>query len=282
MARILIIEDNPANLQLMTYLLRAFGHTVLEAQDGEPGLARAAELPDLILCDIQLPGLDGYQVARYLKSHPRLRLVPLVAVTALAMVGDRDRVLEAGFDGYLAKPIEPETFVRQVEAFLADTQPRESQAPSPVPPMAIEKTARTASAVSGGPTVLAVDNLPVNLDLARSILEPFGYRVLVAHGIVEGLATARAERCDLILSDVCMADGIGPDFLRAVLADPQLQSIPVVFITSTRQEEEARTEALALGAARYLLRPLDPELLLAEIEACLCERIGSRGDNPGH
>jgi CheY-like chemotaxis protein len=123
MARILIIEDNPTNRQLMAYLLRAFGHTVAEASDGETGLTQAAEAPDLILCDIHLPGIDGYQVAAHLKSSPELRVVPLVAVTALAMVGDRDRVMDAGFNGYLTKPIEPETFVQQVEGFLARSHP---------------------------------------------------------------------------------------------------------------------------------------------------------------
>lgn len=119
MARVLVIEDNPANLELMAYLLRAFGHQPLEAVDGHTGLATARDAaPDLILCDVQLPGLDGYGVARALKADPVLRGVPLVAVTAFAMVGDRDRVLAAGFDGYLAKPIVPETFVKEVEAFL--------------------------------------------------------------------------------------------------------------------------------------------------------------------
>src|SRR5262245_54688307 len=103
-ARILIIEDNPTNLDLMTYLLTAFGHTALTAADGEEGLeAVRREVPDLIICDVQLPQMDGYEVARWLKSHPQFRAIPLVAVTALAMVGDRDKMLAAGFDGYIAK-----------------------------------------------------------------------------------------------------------------------------------------------------------------------------------
>jgi len=81
------------------------------------------ERPDLILCDIRLPKVNGYEVARAVKSHPDLCTIPLVAVTAYAMVGDRDRTLAAGFDGYVAKPITPETFVGQVEAYL---QPRPS------------------------------------------------------------------------------------------------------------------------------------------------------------
>jgi CheY-like chemotaxis protein len=118
-ARILIIEDNPANLELMRYLLQSFGHTVLTAADGEIGVEMVRrERPDLVLCDVQLPKLDGIGVARAVRSDPDLRLVPLVAVTAFAMVGDRDRLLRAGFDGYLPKPITPETFLNDIETFL--------------------------------------------------------------------------------------------------------------------------------------------------------------------
>ncbi|HVR37446.1 MAG TPA: response regulator [Methylomirabilota bacterium] len=122
-ARILIIEDNPASLELMTYLLNAFGHVLFTARDGAEGLAVARrEKPDLIVCDIQLPGMDGHEVAREIKAGAGSGAIPLVAVTALAMVGDRDRILAGGFDGYISKPIDPETFVTQVEAFLPNAQ----------------------------------------------------------------------------------------------------------------------------------------------------------------
>jgi CheY-like chemotaxis protein len=120
-ARILIIEDNSANLDLMSYLLRARGHTVNGATDGESGLAAAREgRPDLILCDIQMPGMSGIEVVNHLRADGELHAMRVVAVTALAMVGDRESILAAGFDGYLAKPITPETFARQVEAFLPE------------------------------------------------------------------------------------------------------------------------------------------------------------------
>jgi CheY-like chemotaxis protein len=117
--RILVIEDNPVNLELMTDLLEAFGFTVLAARGGAHGidLVRQEKL-DLIICDVQMPGMDGYEVANYLKRDPMLRRIPLVAVTALAMVGDRERVLAAGFDGYIDKPISPEQFKQQVEGFM--------------------------------------------------------------------------------------------------------------------------------------------------------------------
>jgi CheY-like chemotaxis protein len=124
-ARILVIDDDQASRELITYLLQAFGHMLLCASDGEEGLeAIGREVPDLVLCDVHLPKIDGYEIARQLKGHPTWRMIPLVAVTASAMAHDRNQARAAGFDGYLTKPIDPETFVQQIEAFLAARESR--------------------------------------------------------------------------------------------------------------------------------------------------------------
>ena len=118
-ARILVVEDNSTNLELMQYLLRAFGHVTLAARDGAAGVHRALEEhPDLILMDLQLPGMDGFEAARLIKEASELKEIPIVAVTSSTSIGDRNRVLGRGFDGYIAKPITAETFVAQVESFL--------------------------------------------------------------------------------------------------------------------------------------------------------------------
>jgi two-component system cell cycle response regulator len=118
-ATILVIEDNAANLELMTYLLHAFGYETRTAVDGRAGFdAALRERPDVILCDLALPGMDGYEVARQVKAHRDLRTIPIVAVTASVMADDRTRVVTAGLDGYITKPITPETFVHEVEAYL--------------------------------------------------------------------------------------------------------------------------------------------------------------------
>lgn len=275
-ARILLIEDNPTNLELMNYLLEAYGYAPTTAKDGGAGLAAAQAAPfDLIVCDIQMPVLDGYEVARRLKADPALQAIPLVAVTALAMVGDRDKVLAAGFDGYIAKPIEPETFVPQVEAYLRLTR----RAPAPTGDTSVAP-ARAQPVPPRRLTVLVVDNSPVNLVLARDIFEPHGFQVLTAETMQQALALARQQPCDLILSDVCMNGHTGYDFIRLVKADAQLAAIPFVFLTSSMIEERDRALGLALGAARFLFRPIEPDVLLAEIETCIREsgRL-ARGDH---
>jgi CheY-like chemotaxis protein len=119
-ARVLVIEDNASSLELMTYLLESFGYTPLHAHDGEEGLQVArSERPDLILCDVQLGAMDGHEVCRRLKRDPVLRSIPLVALTAYAMVGDREKMLAEGFDGYLSKPVNPEQVMDQLAPFLS-------------------------------------------------------------------------------------------------------------------------------------------------------------------
>ena len=129
-ARILVIEDNAANLELVRYLLSFSGYTVLEARDGAQGVAMALqERPDLVVCDLQMPLLDGYEVLIRLRENPASAATVIVAVTAFSMPNDRQKVMTAGFDGYLSKPIEPENFVGQIEAFL----PAELRVPRAAP-----------------------------------------------------------------------------------------------------------------------------------------------------
>jgi two-component system cell cycle response regulator len=262
MARILMIEDNRTHLELMSYFLKAYGYkTVLTAMDGEDGLEGVRRTsPDLIVCDIQLLKLDGFGIAAQLKRRPAHRTIPLIAVTALAMVGDRDKLLSAGFDGYVSKPIDPEKFVSEIEAFIPSDVKRTGP---PVPQVEPEEPARQRG------TILVVDNSLVNLSLAASTLEPFGYDVITAHNVNDGLRLARQNPPELILSDIHMPHQSGFDFIRAVKADRQLRSIPFIFISSTVWRNDDQKTGLALGADKFILRPVDPQDLLREIEECL-------------
>ncbi len=116
---ILLIEDNEQNRYLATFMLEQSGYRVVSAADGVGGIEAAGRIgPDLILLDIQLPKMDGYAVARALRENPSLQATPIVAVTSYAMVGDREKSLAAGCNGYIEKPINPDTFVDEISRFL--------------------------------------------------------------------------------------------------------------------------------------------------------------------
>jgi two-component system cell cycle response regulator DivK len=120
MARVLIVEDNAANMTFAVFLLKSVGHEVLTALDAEAGLALARiEHPDLILMDIQLPGMDGLEATSLLKRDVETRGIPVIALTALAMKGDEERIRAAGCDGYIAKPIAYKAFLEAIATQLA-------------------------------------------------------------------------------------------------------------------------------------------------------------------
>lgn len=121
--KILIIEDNEQNIYLITFILENAGYQVLQARDGFEGIKLAQELqPFLILLDIQLPGMDGYTVAKELKKIESLADTPIVAVTSYAMVGDKEKCFEAGCTGYIEKPINPKTFIVDINKYIPSQQ----------------------------------------------------------------------------------------------------------------------------------------------------------------
>jgi CheY-like chemotaxis protein len=118
-ARILIVEDNENNRYLIGYILRTHGHEVIEAVSGEEGLELALkEQPDLILMDVQLPGMDGLEATKRIRTSEAVGGIPIIALTSYAMTGDKERALKAGCAGYIEKPIDPETIMANIESYL--------------------------------------------------------------------------------------------------------------------------------------------------------------------
>ncbi|MHA4870585.1 EAL domain-containing protein [Duganella sp. PWIR1] len=255
-ARILIIEDNATNMELMVYLLRAFGYTPLSASDGEAGVAAARqELPDLIICDVHLPKLDGYGVVAALKADPLVRHIPALAVTALAMVGDREKLLEAGFDGYIGKPIEPDTFVALIEPFLQG---------------AVSTPVKTDMA-----TILIVDDHVLNREFLMTLLSYGGHRLLEASNGAEGLKMVLAEKPDLVISDILMPNMDGYEFVTRLHENAATADVPVIFYTATYREREALSVAQSCGVRWVLPKPSDPEVILQTVREALgqAERV---------
>ena len=265
-AKVLVIEDNPANSQLMLYLLKAFGHTATSVGDGLSGLQALEDQDfDIILCDVLMPGIDGWEFARRYKSRGGSRKAPLIAVTALAMVGDREKLLAAGFDGYVSKPIDPERFVDHIEGFL----PKELRSSAASKPEA--QGTRTDAAASGGPLILVVDDVQVNLNLVRSTLQPFGFRIIEAHNVREGLEKATASKPAVILCDLHMAGGDGFELLADVKRSSGLHDVPFFFLSSTTWRTSEQIRGMQLGARKFLLRPIEPDVLRREVEEAIAE-----------
>jgi two-component system, cell cycle response regulator len=253
----------------MVYLLSAFGHEAIQAHDGEEGIETARrEHPDLVLLDIHMPRMDGYEVANHLRKDADFRKTPLVAVTALAMVGDREKILNAGFDGYIAKPVDPEKFSTEVQRYLR--APAKTSITPPlterVPPQAGSCKHSTNTKLA---LVLFVDNTQTNIDLVRSILEPSGYEVVAARSAGDGLRAAQQRIPDLIVSDVHMPQLDGYDFMRMVQEDASLSKVPFVFLSSSVWSLQEQQRALLRGARKFISRPIEPEALLSELRACL-------------
>lgn len=239
MSRILIVDDNPTNLRLAASVLELDGHEVDQAGDADQALAYLAEtVPDLILMDIALPGMDGLTLTRRLKADPRLSTVPVVALTAFAMKGDDQKARDAGCVGYLTKPIDTREFGRQVAGFLVRPE-----------------------------RLLIVDDNPTNLRLLRAQLEAEGRQVVEATNGAEALELMAETAVDGVISDILMPRMDGYRFCLALRRDPRYAGLPFVLYTSTYNSPADRDLAASAGADAYIAKPAPVGTLLAALEA---------------
>lgn len=256
-ARILVIDDDPVNAELVGYLLRAFGHEPVVALGGEPAIDEARKrVPDLVLCDIQMPGIDGFEVLRLLRGDARLATTAIVGVTALAMVGDHEKVIAAGFDGYLTKPITPETFVDEIEKYL----PPALAAPRRMPPHthAVSKEV-SALRADGRGYALVVDECGPGRDLLPQLIVSLGIDVRTASNAEQALAFARDAPPRLIISDRVA-------LLEVVRADAILKDVPFLLIYDDAPSEEEARFGRNAGANGFVSRPLDAQTMLDVLE----------------
>ncbi|MYN05524.1 response regulator [Pseudoduganella sp. DS3] len=268
-ARILIIEDNQANIDLMTYLLQAFGHRPLLATDGEMGCALAAsERPDLILCDLHLPKLDGLGVVAKLRADPATRAIPILAASALPVTDGCAALRRAGFSGCLPKSLEPDVLLPALETFLppqlrAGAVPQSgapSAAPAPV-------TAAPAPSAQGAPRgrVLLLDAAPENAGLVAAILAHTGYAVNSAVNPAQAGALLDGHAYELAVCDLGLFEAHRLSFLADALE--MAPGLPVLLI---RPDDDEDLGTLGAGRRRSMLtHPLEPQQLVAAIDALL-------------
>jgi two-component system, cell cycle response regulator len=220
---------------------------------------------------VQLPGMDGYQTLKALRAIPDLEGVPVVAVTAFAMVGDRDRALAAGFDHYMTKPIDPETFTGEIDTCLPAQLHGSLPQPPAAEPSSIPERVAPRHSTRHRADILILDDSHINQALLRSMLEPHGYDVRTAFTVEEAIAAAEDTPPDLMLSDVHVGRQRGTDLLSRVRSIPSLTDVPFAFITATTDWQDS---LLSDTSIRIIHRPIDPAALLDEVRNLLASRMG--------
>ncbi len=253
-ATILVVDDNPTNLKLASDVLEFEGYNILKAVDAEEAqVVLAATLPDLILMDIALPGMDGLTLTRKLKAEERTRGIRIVALTAFAMIGDDQKALEAGCDGYITKPIDTRKLPDQVAGFLA-------RAGGQSPGNCLK--------------ILVIEDHAVELKLADLVLSTAGHQVMAVGTAEQAFAAIQAARPQVILLDIELPGMDGLTLLRKLKADPATRGIRVVAVTSY-PERYSRAAAQAAGCDAYLMKPINTRELSAQLSAV------ARGGNGG-
>ncbi len=259
MARILIAEDSPDIRALIQMLLEAAGHEVVAVNDGRAAVAQArAVRPDLILMDLSLPILSGWEATRQIRADVASAAIPILAVTAHAMQGDRERALAAGCDGFIPKPINEETFASRVASYLG------------VRPAALSEPAGEKGPVESQPgRILVVDDQPEVAALIKIDLEADGHEVSVATGAAPALRLiGKDDRFDLCVIDVMLGTDSGYA-LTETLAKRSEEYLPVLLITAGTIDRE---KAFRAGADDFIGKPIETVELRARVRSLI--RVG--------
>jgi putative two-component system response regulator len=253
MARILIVEDNPMNMELATLLVEKAGHSVIQAKDAQSGLRISrTELLDLILMDVQLPGMSGLEAVVLLKASPATKSIPIIALTALAMNGDEELCLAAGCDDYISKPLRYKVLWAVVEKHVIQPQSLNRK---------IDMNNRPRK-------VLIVDDENFNRELLKVMLEYEGYLIQTVNGGEEALKSVEQDPPDLILLDIMMPGLNGNIVAERLKLNPETMYIPIIMVTSI-DDHAAKLTALKVGADDFLTKPIDRAEIILRVRNML-------------
>jgi|GEM_PF-294987 len=301
MAKVLLVEDNELNRTILARRLKKRGFEIVIAEDGKISLQMAKEeLPDIILMDLSLPVMDGWEATKNLKANPLTCDIPVIALTAHAMSGDREKAISAGCDDYDTKPVELPRLISKINSLLerstGKTEEREErtefelgsletslQAPAVttfqlLPSVSAKDHVEgyshsdhqilTAETESSKLCVLVVDDIQTNRDLLVRRLEKQGHKVVTAVNGREALQILENRDIDLVLLDIMMPEVDGYQVLKEMKSDTTLRHVPVI-VVSASQETESVVRCIEMGADDYLPKPCDAVLLRARVSASL-------------
>ncbi len=282
---ILVVEDNAYNMKLVRSLLKIGGYNILEAGSGEEGLEiLSTDIPDLILMDIQLPGMDGLEAARRIQNDSSLKDIPIIALTAYAMKGDKQKVLDAGCVGYLSKPLDTKGFLRTLQTYLpTDPEALEQEVQKKVADPLLTDTREDLFFSN---RILIVDDDPLNVKLLKARLSKDTYMTIEAFSGQECLDKVKAEHPDLILLDLMMPGIDGFEVTRILKKDKTTRNIPIIHITALDSSAD-KAMALEAGADEFLNKPINTKELLTRIRSLLRlkkyqEQLNTRRTSEAH
>jgi two-component system cell cycle response regulator len=246
-ARILVVDDNLLNRKLACDLLMLEGYDVLQCEDAAHVLEVLAQerLPQLILMDISLPGMDGLTLTRQLKADRRYAAIPVAAMTAFAMKGDEQKALDAGCSAYITKPIDTRRLPAQVAELLS---------------------AGAGAGVHEPLKIMVVEDHRIDMKLVGASARLSGHVVLSNTTAEAALASLSDGHPDVVLLDLNLPGMDGLTFLRLLKADPHTRDLPVVAVTAYPDDFQ-RGALMNAGCSAYLVKPISMQLLLRELEA---------------
>lgn len=275
-ARILVVDDEPMNLELMEEMLTSAGYEVSAAGGGEEGLAAALRnKPDLVLLDLMMPVLSGFEVCARLKSHPETQDIPIIFVTALTNAGTKERALAAGGDDFIGKPVQLPELLTRVEALLKvrhlnrDLDQALASLHERAPAQPGKALGETVAPQAGSAAILVVDDETLTRRLYSDVLQEAGYTCYTAEGGAQALEIARQQVIDVVLLDIMMPARSGLE----VLADlgERIPDSPVIIVTANPSSDNA-IAALRLGAFDFIVKGFKSEVMLATVARALARR----------
>ncbi len=272
---ILVIEDSKTSRKVISLVLKRQGYEIVEATTGTEGLTKLTHLlPDLVLLDVMLPDMDGYQILSKIRSDDRLKEVPVVMLTGKRSSVDRMKGIASGANEYLTKPFDPAKLIKVIERFMGECKKPVPVHVAKVPAVKISRTVKkTPRAIvvpaakttakphlTTGPSILIVEDSPTTRKVISMVLTRKGYFLREATTGAEALRLINTEAPDLILLDAMLPDMSGYEILSQLKESETFRQIPVVMLTAKIGATD-RQKGLQAGAVAYLTKPFNPDEL---------------------
>lgn len=266
---ILIIDDNAMNLDITKDLLEHAGVYVLEAEDALTGIQIMKDKqPDLVLLDLLMPHMDGFEAGRIIKADPEIQNIPLIAFTALASPDDREKALQVGCQDVILKPINTATFLSTIESYLDNLSLNDSGAKLSQGKVKSVELKQFPNTLEQAHTILIVDDNPMNVDILKEATTAIGQIPLPALSGQEALRLVEQNKPDLILLDIMMPEMNGYEVLEILKKHPDTVNIPVIIISALDRVED-RVRGLLQGSQDYITKPFELTEVQARVSAAL-------------